>query len=109
MKVTTSVLDNASSVAQSSLTASSAAVLQLALVAHEVTLSPLLELAKQKPTAQQGTARFVKPTAPLSVPLAPLDSLFPTPLATLSAQAENFLSTVHVHALSDRMRAQVVV
>lgn len=109
MKATTSALDNASSAAQSSPTASAATALQLALIAHEDTLSPRLDLAKQKPTAQQGTARFVKPTAPLSVLLAQLDSPFQTPLVTLSAQAENFLSMVHVRALSDHMRAQVGV
>lgn len=109
MKVTTSVLDNASSAAQSLPIASYAAVHQLVLAAHEDILSPLLDLAKQKPIAQLGTARSVKPTVPLSVLLAPPDSLFPTPLATLSAQAENFLSTVHVHALTDHMREQVDV
>lgn len=74
LTVTILVLENASCAVQYSPTASSAAVLQLAPAAHEDTRSPPLVHAHQGLTAPPRIATLARPTAPLFVPLAPLDS-----------------------------------
>ena len=101
----TSVLANASSAVQSSPTASSAAVHQLAPVVLKDTPFPPLDHVHQKPTAPPRTVTLVRPTAPLYVPHAPLVSLLTQiPSATLSAQTECSSSMAPAAAPTDRIR-----
>ena len=101
----TSVLANASSAVQSSPTASSAAVHQLAPIVLKDTPFPQLDHVHQRPTAPPRTVTLVRPTAPLYVPHAPLVSLLTQiPSATLSAQTECSSSMAPAAAPTDRIR-----